>query len=475
MGRLRRLAAATPASRDRYVDLLRALAIVLVVLGHWTVATIGYDATGQPTGRSALPDLPWAYPLTWAVQVMPVFFLVGGYANAASLTARRRRGGDATGWLLGRSARLLRPTTVLVVVLAAAALVARALGAEPVLIRAVVWFATIPLWFLAAYLVVVPLTPVMYALHRRYGLLVPLALAGLVAVGDLGRLLGPAETALPNYLFGWLAVHQLGFAWYDARTEPPPQDGHAGPPPDRRTGPRSRRLPVSRRAGWTALLGGLAVALLLTGPGPYPVSMINVPGEPLDNAAPPSLALLALTTAQLGLILLLRGRAERWLGRDRPWMAVIAVNAVVLTVFLWHLTATILLVGALDAVGLLPTPAPGSAAWFAWRVPWALLLATVLAVLVAVFGPVEARTGRPPAARDPEPSDAGGEGRRWWATGRAALTAAGFAAVVYALVDNAVTPRSAPEPLGLPAPALVAYLAGAGVLRLLRSGWGSRG
>ncbi|MCM0678586.1 acyltransferase, partial [Micromonospora phytophila] len=56
-----------------------------------------------------------------------------------------------------------------------------------------------------------------------------------------------------------------------------------------------------------------------------------------------------------------------------------------------------------------------------------------------------------------------------------ALAAAGFAAVVYALVVNAETSRSAPEPLGLPVAALVAYLAGAGVLRLLRSGWGSRG
>ncbi|MEU4782665.1 acyltransferase, partial [Micromonospora sp. NPDC023633] len=66
-------------------------------------------------------------------------------------------------------------------------------------------------------------------------------------------------------------------------------------------------------------------------------------------------------------------------------------------------------------------------------------------------------------------------GRGWRATARTALTAVGFAAVVYALVVNAETPRSAPEPLGVPAAALAAYLVGAGTLRLLRSGWGSRG
>ncbi|MEG3633900.1 acyltransferase family protein [Micromonospora palythoicola] len=453
MRRVARLAARTPPDRERYLDLLRAVAILLVVLGHWAIAAVEYDESGRPDGHSALTTIPWAYPLTWAVQVMPVFFLVGGYANAASLAAHRCRGGDAIGWLLGRSARLLRPTSALVLVLAGGALVARLGGAQPDEVRPVVWFATIPLWFLAAYLAVVPLTPVMYALHRRLGLLVPLALVLLVAVGDAGRALGPANLALPSYLLGWLAVHQLGFAWYDAR------QGHCRP-----GGPRTRCLPMSRRAAIVMLLGGLAVAVLLTGPGPYPISMINLPGQRLANAAPPSVALLAVATAQLGLILLLRQRAERWLHRVRPWQAVIAVNSVVLTVFLWHLSAAVLLVGALHGLGLLPTPPAGTASWLAWRLPWVLMLTVVLAVLVAIFGPIEASTGRPRHLRAPAR----------WAGARAALTVAGFAAVGYALAANGVAAKTAPEPLGWPVAALVAYLAGAGTLRLLRSGWGSR-
>ncbi|MGC5032999.1 acyltransferase family protein [Micromonospora sp. DT229] len=498
MRRLAALAARTPADRERYLDLLRALAILMVVLGHWAIATISYDQHGQPDGHSALPSLPWAYPLTWLVQVMPVFFLVGGYANAAALTAHRNRGGEVSSWLLGRSARLLRPTTALVLVLAGSALIARLVGAEASLVRTVIWFATIPLWFLAAYLAVVPLTPLMYALHRRFGLVVPVALAALVALGDAGRAFGPAELALANYLLGWLAVHQLGFAWYDARRgncrpsspgrEPPAAAADRSPP---RRGLRTRCLPMSPRAALVMLAAGLTVAVLLTGPGPYPVSMINLPGQRLDNAAPPSVALLAVATAQLGLILLLRERAERWLRRSRPWQAVIAVNAVVLTVFLWHLSAVILLVGGLDALGVLPTPTAGARAWFAWRLPWLLMLGVVLAVLVTIFGPIEARTGRstanrghPTAGRDrPEPPAQGRADRPWgdgrstgrWAGIRIALVVAGYAAVGYAMVANSVAPKTAPEPLGLPLTALVAYLVGAGTLRLLRSGWGNRG
>lgn len=489
MRRLRQLAERTPAGRERYADLLRALAITMVVLGHWGVAVVGYDRAGRPTGHSALGDLPWAWPLTWIAQVMPVFFLVGGYANAASLNARRRRGGSTTGWLVDRSARLVRPTTALLVVLAAGATVASLRGAEPTQVRTVVWFATIPLWFLVAYLVVVPLTPPMYALHRRFGLAVPVALVGLVALGDLGRLLGPAGLATGNYLFGWLAVHQVGFAWYDTRTPPgPPDHATAGPPASSAgaaadnsgrpgggvTGLRRRRLPLSRRAGWVLLAGGLGALVLLTVVGPYPVAMLNVPGTRLDNAAPPSLALLAVATVQLGLILLLRAPAERWSRRSGPWQAVIAVNAVVLTVFLWHLTAAVLLVGLLDALGVLPTPPVGSAAWWGWRIPWLLALTVVLAALVAVFGPIEARTRRPPGPPNhgtPAPAGRGGHAGR----SRTGLTVAGYAGVVGGLLLNSLTRKAAPEPLGLPAPALVAYLAGAGLLRLLRSGWGSRG
>ncbi|MET8093192.1 acyltransferase [Micromonospora sp. NPDC005220] len=487
MRRLQRLAERTPAGRERYVDLLRALAITMVVLGHWGVTVIGRNSAGQLTGHSALGDLRWAYPLTWLAQVIPVFFLVGGYANAASLTRLRGRGGDAIGWLIDRSARLVRPTTMLLLVLTAAAAVAWARGAKPAQIREVFWFATIPLWFLVAYLVAVVLTPPMYALHRRLGLAVPLVLVVLVGLGDLGRLTGPEELSYGNYLFGWLAIHQLGFAWHDTRAAPPPtgqtappqtetdaagqtpppqaETDAAGPSTPDRPGVRRTRLPISRRAGLVFLAGGLGALLLLTVLGPWPVAMLTVPGERLDNATPPSLALLAVAAFQLGLILLLRGPAERLLRRTGPWQLVIGVNLVVLTVFLWHLTAAILLIGLLDAIGTLPTPAVGTAAWWAWRVPWLLLLSAVLAVLVAIFGPVEARSGRHRTGRR--------NGRSTPA--RAVLAVAAYAAVVAALLLNSTTPKQAPEPLGAPVPALVAYLAGAGVLRLLRSGWGTRG
>ncbi|MFI0420521.1 acyltransferase [Spongiactinospora sp. 9N601] len=443
---VRRLAERTPPSRERFIDLLRAVSIVAVVLGHWLATVVGYDEHGELIGRSALPDLPWAQPLTWLVQVMPVFFIVGGYANAVSLAAARRRGGTATEWLIKRSGRLIPPTTALVLVLGGGALAAGLFDAGPARVRMVVWLASIPLWFLVVYLIVVALTPPMYALHCRYGLTVPAVLAGLVAVGDAARLLGHDFWGDGNFLFGWLAIHQMGFAWRDGL------------------------LPARPRVAVPLVAAGIGGLLLLTLPGPYPVSLINVPGERLHNMSPPSLALLAVATAQLGVALLLRDRAERWLRRTRRWTAVVAVNSVIMTILLWHISAAILLTAALHVADVLPTPEAGSAAWLAWRVPLLIMCSTVLAVLVAIFGPIEVRGAqRSRRLPIPIPIPAGLARTASRPVFRLWLTMAGLAGAACALLVNSLWPSAAPTVSGMPAFALITYLASAAALRLLRS------
>jgi fucose 4-O-acetylase-like acetyltransferase len=444
---LRELAERTPARRERYVDLLRALAILIVVLGHWMVIVVTGGARGLD-GFSALEVLPWGRPITWLLQVMPVFFVVGGFAHAASLTSHTRGGGDVGDWLLDRSARLVRPTTVLLVTLAAAALMARLAGADPAQVGRAVWLASIPLWFLLVYLVVVFLTPLMHRLHRRAGRVVPLVLVGLLAAGDVARLAFDASTLqLGNYLFAWLAVHQIGFAW---------QDG---------------TLRVRPKVAVPLLVGGAAVAVLLTAAGPYPVSMVDVPGTSFRNLSPPTLALLALATAQLGLVLLLRDAARRWLQRLGPWMAVIAVNSVILTVLLWHMSAFVLVAVAVYAWGLFPLPHPpgDTGVWLLWKLPWLVVLFTVLGVLVAVFGRVERRRLR----RGAETSCS-----RWTSRAlgrprlRATATTVGYAACVLGLLGVALAGPADHGPLGLPTTALAVFLAGAALLRAARAATG---
>jgi len=359
-------AAATATHRDRYVDLLRAVAILLVVVGHWLAVNLTVHdgrVSGANAGADVLQLLPWARPLTWLFQVMPIFFLVGGYANTASWSSHQRRGGDATTWVRSRMFRLLRPTAIFVFTLAATKALGWVLKFDPDIVGGAVWVAAIALWFVVVYLAVVALAPALITWQRRWGhvTIIALLVAG-VGVIDLSRLVFAVPiVASLSYLLGWLAVHQLGVAWRDGV------------------------LTRNPRTAWLLAGGGLLSLLVLTGPGPYAVSMFGAVGTGLQNIAPPTLALLALATSQTGLILLLHDPVERWLIQPRRWTAVVAVNAVVFTIYLWHMVAVVIVALALVLTGALPQYPIGSVAWLLLRLPWLLALTVVLIALVRTF------------------------------------------------------------------------------------------
>ncbi|QGQ18503.1 hypothetical protein GC089_03590 [Cellulomonas sp. JZ18] len=181
------------------------------------------------------------------------------------------------------------------------------------------------------------------------------------------------------------------------------------------------------------------------------------PAGDLDNTAPPTLALLALTVAWTGGVLLLRAPGERAAARPRVWEAVVGANAVVLTVFLWHTVPVVLAGLALVGTGLFPEADVGSGHWFALRVPWVLVLAVLLVALVAAAGRFELRASPPPAR---EPSGV--------------VVGAGVAACVVGLAGVGVggVDGLAPAVAGVPVTEL-ALVAVGGVL-LSRAGRGRR-
>jgi fucose 4-O-acetylase-like acetyltransferase len=364
---VRALAEATPDTRDRFVDALRAAAIVVVVVGHWLIAVVTFER-GQVGATNALAVVPALQWFTWAFQVMPLFFVVGGFANRAALVAAERRGAaDHRTYRAGRVARLTAPVAPLAVAWLVAVPLLAAAGVDRRTVDLLTSVVAQPLWFLAVYLLVSAAAPIALAAHRRYGVKVLAALGLAALVGDMTRL------PYANYGFVFLAIHQLGFFLGDGT------------------------LLRWSRGQYAALAGaGGAALVVLTALGPYPRSMVGVPGERLSNMSPPTICILALAALQLGLVLLVRPAVNRWLQRPRPWTAVIAVNAQIMTIFLWHLTALAIAAAVLLPLGF-PQPAPGSASWWLSRLPWIAALTAMLALLVAVAGRNERRALRSPA------------------------------------------------------------------------------
>lgn len=351
---------ATRPARNVAVDYLRASGVVLIVLGHWLASSLTYQ-DGRFGRQNPLVDQPWTQWLTWGFQAVPTFFMVAGYATAVSWAHRRGDDGfSRQNWLRHRLARVLGPTAVYVAVILAAVAALQITGTAGSVVQYAGWAVAMQLWFLAVYVVVVSSTPIALAAQRRLGLWAPLAMAVAAAVVDVaGLVYHVPHIGLLNYLFCWGAFYQLGIAW------------HAG------------QLAGLRPV--VLALGSGAVLALLVGWGHYPVSMIGVPGQQVQNTTPPTMALLAFGCTQIGIGIALVPALNRALRPARLRRVVSIVNDNVMALYLWHMVPVVLVAVVGYPAGLFPQPAEGTAAWWLFRLEWIAILTVVTAVEIALL------------------------------------------------------------------------------------------
>ncbi|MDF6021368.1 acyltransferase [Streptomyces sp. JH34] len=391
-----RIDASTPAHRDRAVDGLRALALMAVPAGHWLLGGFTRDGDGALHNASPLSTFAVFSPVSWVLQMLGVFFLVGGYASVLSYHRRPSTGGA---WLRGRMVRLGRPVLGVTAVWALMIPVLYAVGVPEDTLRTGAKLVIQPLWFVGVYALVTALTPCCVRLARRFGGWAAVPLIGSVAVVDFLRY-GPYADAVPswvgvlNILPGWLFAYQLGVCWGQGR--------------------------LSRRGARLLLVGGTALFAVLLLAFHYPASMVGVPGEARTNSHPPSLLVLALASAQSGAAVLLHGRIGRALRRPVLWAPVVVINLSAMTILCWHQTAMLAAAVPASFAGVVPglTTSPDSVGWIVARLAWLPLFAGLL-VLISRY----ARRFEDPW----ETGDRAGNVRR----AAAGLLAAGFA--VFAL------------------------------------------
>jgi surface polysaccharide O-acyltransferase-like enzyme len=350
----------TRPDRNLAVDFYRVSGVVLIVLGHWLAGSVTYH-DGSFGRQNPLVDQPWTQWLTWPFQAVPTFFLVAGYAGAVSWAHRH----DADGvsrqtWLRHRLARVLGPTAVYV---ALVSLVVLGLGVYRVagsVLQYAGWAVAMHLWFLAVYLMVVSLTPIAIAAQRRWGLLVLAVLAVGVVTVDVASLGGHVPyLGWLNYLLCWGALYQLGIAW------------HGG-------------LLTGHRPVLIAAASVVALALLIW-LGHYPVSMIGVPGQTVDNTTPPNAALLAFGCAQTGTVMALAPALNRALRAGVVRRVLSVTNRNVMALYLWHMIPVVIVAIVGYPAGLLPQPTEGTADWWLGRLGWVAILGLVTAFEMALL------------------------------------------------------------------------------------------
>ena len=395
--RLDDLARATPATRDRYMDFLRAASIVAVVFGHWFISINHLERDIYST-TSAVGVTSGLWLGTWFFQVMPVFFFVGGFSNLVTYDSFKRRGEPTSAFVRGRLERLLRPSLVYLGFWLAVQMALHLtniggpagphLFGDTRLLRGMYPPAATlpfgPLWFLGVYLIVVCIAPATIWLHRRFRWWVPAVMvAGTVAVDVIGFGAPLPGLRYLNVVFVLLLPHQLGHFY---------ADGTFG------------RLP--RAAFWAMVAAGLGGLVLLTNPwlfepfgrvrfqwfphvGSYSKSLLgaDIRGV-VSNAYPPTVIFLLADIWSIGAVMLLRPWLTRWLERPRPWKVTIYLNSIIMTLFLWHMTAYFVVLLVLWPIGV-GHQQDSTAAWWLLRPVFIGLSALVLAGIVALVGRFE--------------------------------------------------------------------------------------
>ncbi|SCG63833.1 acyltransferase family protein [Micromonospora halophytica] len=336
--------------RNRYLDLLRALAIVRVVVYH-------------VTGLAAL---------TLIFPAMSIMFALAGSLMAASLD---RSGVRA----VPRRLRRLLPSLWVVAAVFVPAMLLTGLAFDP---NVLLWLFPIadppanywgalalsPIWYLRDYLWFVLASPLALWLFRRAPLPTLLAPYALLVAIELGML--PTASAVLRHFGLYFGAWLLGFAHHDGLL---------------------RRL-ANRVLVPTALAVGTAGGTwILTHPGPRGYDLNDVPlGNALWSAA---------------FILLVIGRAPAtagWVDRSAPLGRLVTVlNRRALTVYLWHMAFVVALTPMVGLVGWSDRDPLGLAV----RVALVFLLVGVVTLLVGWVEDVAARRrpelipgGRRPAA-----------------------------------------------------------------------------
>ncbi|MEV0386375.1 acyltransferase [Nonomuraea sp. NPDC050643] len=368
--------------RDKYVDWLRALSLIVVVVWHWAFTILQWKPHGpEPTSPLGFTSGLWI--LTWLLQVLPLFFYVGGHVHLLSWHRAKTRGVGIGAFVWRRIRALALPALFLSGVWVVIGAVVTYTFQVDWMWRVVVLVLS-PLWFLGVYLVLIALLPVALWLHRRYDVLTLIWLGGAALVVDVIRFRYGVEWAgWLNMLIIWGLAHQAGF-FYD------------------------RVVVLPRRYDVALLWTGLFALFGLVYSGIYPGSMVGVPGDKWSNMAPPTFVIVALLLFQIGLVEVLRPSMERVLERPR-WQRVNAfINRYALPLFLFHTTGMAISLGvSWWLFGTLGDQIPPDAKWWVER-PIAILGPLICTTpVIYLFG-----RRRGPAERSPDTNKAGAQSDR---------------------------------------------------------------
>jgi len=316
----------TSISRERFIDFLKTFGLLLLVFNSFSFLNINYSGGEYLIINNSFSSSNSSI-VTWFTVGLPIFIFSMGFTNLIAWYSNVGRDGSQWNYLVDRINSLLGPVLVLIFavsislnILLRSNLIPNYLTTTEDGVISLVEFTLWPLWLVSIYMVMVMFAPLTIYLHKKYPYptLVLLVLV-TIFIDILEVPINYSYIQVFNYLFFWLAIHQLGYFYADGKIQ---------------------MFKKSIYFLFSVVLYGFLYYQVFF--NEKVINFANYRLNSVSNEDPPSAYYLIASFAFLFLLISLQKYFVKLLNNRKVWLIFSHIHSNIYTIYLWHLISLII-------------------------------------------------------------------------------------------------------------------------------------
>ena len=214
----------TSISRERFIDFTKIIGLIFLITNSFSLLRF-QESGGELFVENLSVNSQSLTVFTWFTAGMSLFFFSMGFNNLIAWFSNVGRDGSQWNYLVDRINTLLGPvivwifsSTIVLNILSRSENFPNYLTTSQDGIMPSVEFILWPLWLVSIYLVMVIFAPFTIFLHKKYPYATVLGLITMtILIDNIDFSLNLSYIRLFNYLFFWIAIHQLGYFYADGK------------------------------------------------------------------------------------------------------------------------------------------------------------------------------------------------------------------------------------------------------------------
>ena len=311
----------TSISRERFIDFTKVIGLLFLIVNSFLFLRLE-ESSGEFFVTNLSAESQSLIVISWFTAGMSLFFFSMGFNNLIAWYSNVGRDGSQWNYLVDRINTLLGPvlvwifsSTIVLNILSRSSNFPNYLTTSEDGIMPSIEFILWPLWLVSIYLVMVLFAPLTIFLHKKYPYATVLTLFTMtVLIDNIEFSLNFSYIKLFNYLFFWIAIHQLGYFYADGKIQEVNVNVF-------------RYLTVF---SYGYLFYQISVSNKYLSLASYRLSSLN-------NEDPPTTLYLVASIGLISLAFTLKNLIEKILSNQKIWLLISHIHANIYTIYLWHL------------------------------------------------------------------------------------------------------------------------------------------